>query len=89
MTPNIVKIQELQDKVMLSSLENKSLKAEIKFFKRLLFLVVFAFFAVVIITLCFNKKYTLGKAVLDSGICVEYDMGYACETPDNHIFIEK
>ncbi len=42
-----------------------------------------------IVIRAYEKQADLGKAVLDSGICVEYDMGYSCETPDSHIFIEK
>ena len=45
--------------------------------------------SLLVLTHFYQKSYNLGKAVLDSGICVEYDMGYSCETPDNHIFIEK
>lgn len=42
-----------------------------------------------IVIQAYETKANLGDAVLNSGICVEYDLGYSCETPDNHIFIEK
>lgn len=42
-----------------------------------------------IVIQAYETKANLGDAVLNSGICTEYDLGYHCETPDSHIFIEK
>lgn len=37
----------------------------------------------------YEKQADLGKIVLETGVCVEYPLGYQCATPDNFVFIEK
>lgn len=75
---------------LLERFENTALRKE-NHIVRSAFLVFFGVcvISLLVLTHFYQKSYNLGKAVLDSGICVEYDMGYSCETPDNHIFIEK
>ena len=56
---------------------------DVKFWKRVALVLAVALIGAVIIALCVDKRYTLGKAIVNAGICVEYDVGYECETKDN------
>ena len=87
MTPQM---QQLKTKYICETIKTKQLENRNKWLYRALITVAaLCMIGLFIVIQAYEKQADLGKAILDSGICVEYDMGYACETPDNHIFIEK
>ena len=83
-------MQQIKTKYICEQLKTKSLEKQVKWlWTALLTVAALCMIGLFIVIQSYETKVNLGKAVLNSGICVEYDMGYSCETPDNHIFIEK
>lgn len=94
MTPEIetlkMQISDLKLEKQFAEFDNKLLYAENKrlFWVFSVFMIVF--FVLMLMFAAFTaKKYDLGNAVLNSGICVEESNGFVCETPDNTTFIAK
>lgn len=87
MTPEM---QQIKTKYITEKFKNQSLQRQVKWlFRALLTVAALCMIGLFIVIQAYEKQAYLGKNMLDLGICVEYDMGYSCETPDNHIFIEK
>lgn len=83
-------MQELKTKYALAYLKNKELKNHNKrLFWGLIVVAATCMVGLFIVIQAYETKANLGIAVLNSGICEERELGYHCETPDNHIFIAK
>lgn len=83
-------MQQIRTKYITEKFKNKSLQRQVKWlFRALLIVSALCMIGLFIIIQAYETKANLGDAVLNSGICTEYDLGYHCETPDSHIFIEK
>lgn len=83
-------MQQLKTKYICETIKTRELESRNKWLLRgLLTVAALCMIGLFIVIQAYEKQAYLGKTVLDLGICVEYDMGYSCETPDNHIFIEK
>lgn len=83
-------MQQIKTKYICEQLKTKSLEKQVKWlWTALLTVATLCMIGLFIVIQSYETKANLGKAVLDSGICTEYDLGYHCETPDSHIFIEK
>lgn len=75
---------------LLERFENTALRKENKWLLRALIAVAaLCMIGLFIVIQAYETKANLGNAVLNSGICVESDNGYVCNTPDNLTFIEK
>lgn len=83
-------MQQLKTKYICETIKTKELESRNKWLYRALITVAaLCMIGLFIVIQAYETKANLGDAVLNSGICTEYDLGYHCETPDSHIFIEK
>jgi hypothetical protein len=82
-----VQIQQLNTKVVTLQLQKRKLEKKLLRQKWCSFILMFVVFLGIILTLSRQQNYNLGKAVINSGICVEHSDGFACET--HNTFIEK
>lgn len=87
MTPDTIKLQQLTTKLVTTQLDNKALKKKLLHQKWCSFILMFVLFVGIIFTLSRQTYYNLGKAMVNSGICIEHIDGFACET--HNTFIEK
>lgn len=83
-------MQQIRTKYICEQLKCKSLKKQVNWlFGALLTVAVLCMIGLFIVIQAYETKANLGNAVLNSGICVESDRGFVCNTPDNLTFIEK
>lgn len=83
-------MQQIKTKYITEKFKNQSLQRQVKWlFRALLTVAALCMIGLFVVIRTYEKQADLGDAVLNSGICTEYDLGYHCETPDNFIFIEK
>lgn len=87
MTPQM---QQLKTKYICETIKTKQLENRNKWlYRALLTVAALCMIGLFIVIQAYETKATIGSAVLNAGICVEYDVGYECETKDNYVFIEK
>ena len=87
MTPQM---QQLKTKYICETIKTKQLENRNKWLLRaLLTVAALCMIGLFIVIQAYETKATISSAVLNAGICVEYDVGYECETKDNYVFIEK
>ena len=83
-------MQQIKTKYICEQLKTKSLGKQVKWlWAALLTVAALCMIGLFIVIQAYETKANLGNAVLNSGICVESDNGYVCNTPDNLTFIEK
>jgi len=87
MTPQM---QQIKTKYICEQIKSKSLEKQNRWLLRgLVTVAALCMIGLFIVIQAYETKATIGSAVLNAGICVEYDVGYECETKDNYVFIEK